>query len=142
MTTASTFPALLQGFFTARLSTRVQASANTIAGYCDAFRLLVRFAAEKHGEPPTQIRIEDIDADLPADFLLHVETTRRNGARSRNTRLATIRSFFRYVAMNDPTRLLHYQRILAMPSKRHVWHWRTCPVRWQRPQRAHDAASP
>ncbi len=45
---------------------------------------------------------------------------RGNSARSRNTRLAAIRSFFRYVAMSDPTRLLHCQRILAMPNKRYV----------------------
>ena len=40
--------------------------------------------------------------------------------RSRNTRLAAIRSFYRYVAMSDPTWLLHCQRILAMPNKRYV----------------------
>lgn len=40
--------------------------------------------------------------------------------RSRNTRLAAIRSFFRYVAMTDPTWLLHCQRIHAMPNKRYV----------------------
>jgi integrase len=45
---------------------------------------------------------------------------RRNGARSRNTRLAAIRSFFRYVAMNEPAHLLHCQRILTMPGKRYV----------------------
>ena len=58
--------------------------------------------------------------DLIADFLVHVETARGNGARSRNTRLAAIRSFFRYVAMSDPSWLLHCQRILAMPNKRYV----------------------
>src|SRR5260370_13427253 len=35
---------------------------------------------------------------LIGNFLVHVETARQNGARSRNTRLAAIRSFFRYVA--------------------------------------------
>jgi integrase/recombinase XerD len=118
--TASTFPALLQRFFTDRLCTQMQASANTIAGYRDTFRLLLRFAGEQRGKAPTRLRIEDVDADLVADFLLHVETARRNSARSRNTRLAAIRSFFRYVAMNEPAHLLHCQRILAMPSKRYV----------------------
>jgi hypothetical protein len=33
---------------------------------------------------------------------------------------AAIHSFFRYVAMNEPTRLLHCQRILSMPGKRYV----------------------
>jgi integrase/recombinase XerD len=118
--TASTFPALLQRFFTDRLSTQMEASAHTIAGYRDTFRLLLRFASEHQGKAPTKLGIEDLDADLIGDFLLHVETTRRNGARSRNTRLAAIRSFFRYVAMSEPAWLLHCQRILAMPSKRYV----------------------
>ena len=118
--TASTFPALLQCFFTDRLCTQMEASANTIAGYRDTFRLFLRFASEQRGKAPTRLGIEDLDVDLVADFLLHVETARGNSARSRNTRLAAIRSFFRYVAMNEPAYLLHCQRILAMPSKRYV----------------------
>lgn len=117
---AATFPALLQRFFADRLCAQMQASPNTIAGYRDTFRLLLRFASEQRGKSPTQLKVEDLDADLDADFLLHVETARGNGARSRNTRLAAIRSFFRYVAMSEPAYLLHCQRILAMPSKRHV----------------------
>lgn len=116
--TASTFPALLQCFFTDRLCTQMEASANTVAGYRDTFRLFLRFASEQRGKAPTRLGIEDLDVDLVADFLLHVETARGNSARSRNTRLAAIRSFFRYVAMNEPAYLLHCQRILAMPSKR------------------------
>jgi site-specific recombinase XerD len=118
--TASTFPALLQRFFTDRLCTQMEASAHTIAGYRDTFRLLLRFASERRGKVPTKLGIEDLDADLIGEFLLHVETTRCNGARSRNTRLAAIRSFFRYVAMSEPAWLLHCQRILAMPGKRYV----------------------
>ena len=34
-------------------------------------------------------------------------------------RLSAIRSFFKYVAVNEPQILYHCQRILAMPSKRH-----------------------
>lgn len=117
---ATTFPALLQRFFTDRLCTQMEASANTIAGYRDTFRLLLRFAGDRVRVPPTKMRIDDLDADLIADFLVHVETIRRNSARSRNTRLAAIRSFFRFVAMNEPAYLLHCQRILAMPSKRYI----------------------
>jgi hypothetical protein len=69
---------------------------------------------------PTQLRIEDLDAELIGDFLVHVETARQNRARSRNTRLAAIRSFFRYVAMNEPAHPLYCQRILTMPGKRYV----------------------
>jgi integrase/recombinase XerD len=118
--TAMTFPALLQRFFTDRLCTQMEASHHTIAGYRDTFRLLIRFASAQCGKPPSKLGIEDLDTDLIANFLVHVEMTRGNAARSRNTRLAAIRSFFRYVAMSDPAWLLHCQRILAMPNKRYV----------------------
>jgi integrase/recombinase XerD len=60
------------------------------------------------------------EAPKVGDFLLHVETTRRNGARSRNARLSAIRSFFRFVAISEPAHLLRCQQILAMPDKRYV----------------------
>lgn len=116
----ATLPALIQRFFTDRLCVQMEASRHTVAGYRDTFRLLLRFASVRHGKPPVKLTVEDIDADLVADFLVHGETARGNTARSRNTRLAAIRSFFRYVAMTDPTWLLHCQRILAMPNKRYV----------------------
>jgi integrase/recombinase XerD len=119
MTTA-TLPALVQQFFTDRLCTQMEASPNTIAGYRDSFRLLLRFASERTGRAPTKLKVEDVDVVLVGDFLTHVETQRRNSARSRNSRLAAIRSFFRFVAMTEPAYMLHCQRILAMPSKRYV----------------------
>ena len=118
--TGMPFPALLQRFFTDRLCTQMEASRHTITGYRDTFRLLIRFASARSGKPPTRLGIADLDVETIGDFLVHIETSRGNGARSRNTRLAAIRSFFRYVAMNEPEWLLHCQRILTLPDKRHV----------------------
>jgi integrase/recombinase XerD len=118
MTTA-TLPALVQHFFTDRLCTQLAASPNTIAAYRDTFRLLLQFASEQTGKAPTQLTVEQVDVTLVADFLTHVEDKRRNSARSRNARLAAIRSFFRFVALKEPAHLLHCQKILAMPSKRY-----------------------
>lgn len=119
MTTA-TLPTLVQQFFTDRLCTQMAASPNTIASYRDTFRLLLRFASEQTGKAPTQLTVEQVDVTLVGDFLVHVEDKRRNSARSRNARLAAIRSFFRFVAMMEPAHLLHCQKILAMPGKRYV----------------------
>lgn len=118
--TSMTLPALIQRFFTDRLCVQMEASHHTIASYRDTFRLLLRYAGSRLGKRPVAITVEDIDVDLVADFLVHTETARGNCARSRNTRLAAIRSFFRYVAMADPTWMLNCQRILAMPNKRYV----------------------
>jgi len=117
---SAALPALIQRFFTDRLCIQLEASRHTVAGYRDTFRLLLRYASAQLGKPPVKLTVEDIDADLVADFLVHTKTARGNSARSRNTRLAAIRSFFRFVAMTDPTWLLHCQRVLAMPNKRYV----------------------
>jgi integrase/recombinase XerD len=113
-------PALVQEFFTDRLCRQLEASPNTIAAYRDTFRLLLRFAAERLQKAPTRLTIEDVNADFIGDFLAHIESERGNSARSRNTRLASIRSFFRFVAMREPAHLLHCQQILAMPQKRYT----------------------
>jgi integrase/recombinase XerD len=114
----ATFPALLQRFFTDRLCVQMEASRHTIASYRDTFRLLIRYAGARSGKAPTKLEVGDIDADMVANFLIHVEGSRGNAVRSRNARLAAIRSFFRYVAMTEPVLLHHCQRILAMPNKR------------------------
>jgi integrase/recombinase XerD len=118
--THSMLPALLQRFFTDRLTRQLQASPNTIAGYRDTFRLLLQYTSQRLNRPPSRLRLDDLDAALIGDFLSHVESVRRNSARSRNTRLAAIRSFYRYVAMSEPQHALHCQRVLAMPNKRYV----------------------
>jgi integrase/recombinase XerD len=112
-------PGYVQRFFTERLTSQLNASANTLASYRDTFRLLLKYASSRLGRSPTELQVAEIDADLVAEFLSFVENTRGNSARSRNTRLAAIRSFFKYVALEEPQLLLHCQRILAMPSKRH-----------------------
>src|SRR6202158_5987498 len=109
----------LQRFFTDRLGTQLKASPNTIISYRDTFRLLLKYAAAQLKKAPTDLRVADVDAELVGMFLVDIESTRGNGARSRHTRLAAIRSFFKYVAVNEPQLLHHCQRVLAMPAKRH-----------------------
>src|SRR5260370_35287497 len=117
---SSSFPSLLQSFFTDRLLRQRQASPHTIAGYRDCFRLLLQFAKKRLSKMPSQIRIEDLDAPFLGLFLDHLESTRKNSARTRNVRLGALHSFFRYVASEEPAHALHSQRILAGPNKRHV----------------------
>ncbi len=116
---SANFSSLLQCFFTDRLLRQRQASPNTVAGYRDCFRLLLNFAKEQLGKMPSEIRVEDLDAPFIGIFLDHLESVRKNSARTRNARLGAIHSFFRYVALEEPALALHCQRILAIPNKRH-----------------------
>ncbi len=116
---SANLPPLLQSFFTDRLLRQSQASPHTIAGYRDCFRLLLHFAKERLGKMPSQLRVEDLDAPFIGLFLDHLESVRKNSARTRNARLGAIHSFFQYLAFEEPAYALHCQRILAMPNKRH-----------------------
>jgi len=109
---------LLEPFFTDRLMKQRAASSHTIASYRDTFRLLLRFASERLGKAPSTLELKDLDAAFIGSFLDHLENERGNGPRTRNVRLAAIRSFFRYVSWNEPAHSVRCQSILAMPSKR------------------------
>ena len=114
----TSFPALLEHFFTERLLQQRQASPHTIAAYRDTFRLLLRFAAAELGAPPSALKTEDLGPAVVGAFLDHLERRRGHSPRTRNARLAAIHSFFRYVALTEPAHALLCQRVLAMPSKR------------------------
>lgn len=114
-----TFAGLLQSFFTERLMGQRNASPHTIASYRDTFRLLLAFAQARLRKPPTTVALEDLDAPFLGRFLDHLETDRGNIPRSRNLRLAAIHSFFKYVALHEPSQGALAQRVLAIPCKRH-----------------------
>lgn len=118
MSTIVSFPALLESFFTKRLMQQRRASPHTISSYRDSFSLLLHFAKQKLGKPPSQLAFEQIDAPLIAAFLNEMEAGRGISARSRNLRLTAIRSFFRYAAFEVPDHANQIQRVLAIPNQR------------------------
>ncbi len=108
----------LQAFFTDRLVRQRQASPHTIAAYRDTLRLLLGFAAERLSIEPSKLDIDQLDAPLIGAFLDHLEQHRGNGARTRNARLAAIRSLYRYAALRHPEHAAVIERVLAIPAKR------------------------
>lgn len=108
----------LQAFFTDRLVRQRQASPHTLSAYRDTLRLLLVFASEQKGREPSKLEIEDLDAPLIGTFLDHLEHQRKNTVRTRNTRLAAIRSLFRYAAVRHPEHAATITRVLAIPPKR------------------------
>jgi site-specific recombinase XerD len=110
---------LLQPFFTDRLLGQRNASSHTIASYRDTFRLLLEFAQHHLRQSPSTLAIENLDAPFIGRFLNHLEKDRGNTPRSRNIRLAAIHSFFKYVALEEPSLSALAQRVLAIPCKRH-----------------------
>ena len=116
--TAHPLPLFVQRFFTERLESQLGASPNTVASYRDTFMLLLLFTCSGLDRQPTDLLLTDIDAELIGRFLGSLESGRGNSARSRNTRLTAIRSFFKFVSLTEPRLLHHCQEVLAMPAKR------------------------
>src|SRR5436309_8602531 len=108
----------LQSFFTDRLVRQRQASCHTLTAYRDTMRLLLRFAAARRRIEPVKLEISDLDASLISAFLDHREQECGNSVRTRNARLAAIRSLFRYAALRHPEHAAVIERVLAIPPKR------------------------
>ncbi len=108
----------LQAFFTDRLARQRQASPRTVAAYRDTFRLLLAFVQRQIGKAPFALGFEQLEATVIVAFLNHLEADRHNSPRTRNARLAAIRSFFRYAALRHPEHAAVIQQVLAIPQKR------------------------
>jgi integrase/recombinase XerD len=108
----------MQTYFTDRLLAQRRSSPNTIAAYRHTFQLLLRFATEKTGTPPSTLDIAQLDAPLIAAFLDHLQRDRHNTTATRNNRLAAIHSLFAYLALHHPEHADTIGRVLAIPAKR------------------------
>ena len=108
----------LQAFFAEHLLVHKRASPQTVACYRDTFRLLLRFMRNRMGTEPAALPLAALDADAVMAFLDHIERDRGGSVRSRNNRLAAIRSFFRLVALRTPDSLGQVTRVMAIPIKR------------------------
>lgn len=112
-------PALVQNFFLKHLISQRQLSPCTVASYRDTFRLLIGYQQTRTHRAAAEQALEDWDAPHILSFLDHLEKQRDCSPRTRNARLAAIRSFMRYVSHEKPEFLALSSRVLAIPCKRH-----------------------
>jgi site-specific recombinase XerD len=108
----------MQKFFTDSLLKQRQASPDTVKSYRNAFRLLLRFVQDQTGKQPANLDWSDLGVDTIAAFLDHLENGRGNSTRSRNARLAALRSLFRFAALRHPEHAELIRQVLAIPQKR------------------------
>lgn len=101
-----------------RLPLEKGASEHTCETYAYAFQLLLTFASARCKVSPSQLQLEQLDAPLVLAFLAHLEAKRHNSARTRNARLAAIRSFMHFVEYRVPSAIEQVRRVLAIPAKR------------------------
>ncbi len=112
------FAALVQAYFGEYLTQQRALSPQTIAAYRDGFVLFLEFAEERLGKAPAVMALADVTPELIMAFLDHLERQRHNSVRSRNARLAALRSFLKFAGHRDVASLQVIERALGVPVKR------------------------
>ncbi|MCP5040257.1 MAG: site-specific integrase [bacterium] len=102
---------LVQDFFEKYLAVERHVSRHTVLAYRDCLKLFLRHAAERFGCTADQLDCAALDVEVVRSFLGWLQTQRKCGARTRNHRLAAIKSFARYVASVAPEHLERCRRI-------------------------------
>lgn len=108
----------LTAFLRVRLPRERQASPHTCDAYAYAFQLLLAFAAKRLRTLPSALMLEQLDVPLVLAFLDDLETTRGNSARTRNARLAAIKSFAHFFEFRVPSCIQQAHSLLAIVSKK------------------------
>jgi len=108
----------ITAFMRERLPRERQASEHTTTTYAYCFQMLFEFTSARLGVRPSDLQVEHIDAPLVLAFLEHLQRERGNSGRTRNARLAAIKSFMRYLEHRVPAALEQIRRVLAVPVQR------------------------
>ena len=111
----------LQRFFSEYLSAQRNVSHATIGAYRDTFRLLLNYLRKIHRRCSHTLSLEVLTSDTILRFLDYLEHQRGNTIRTRNARLAAIRSFVHYLSdWIGPELPVCVARILGIPFKSYV----------------------
>ncbi len=108
----------MQAYFGEYLTQQRALSPQTVAAYRDGFVLFLDFAEKRLGKAPAAMALADVTPELIMAFLDHLERQRHNSVRSRNARLAALRSFLKFAGHRDVASLQVIERALGVPVKR------------------------
>jgi site-specific recombinase XerD len=89
-----------------------------VLAYRDAWRLFLRFVAARQHKQVAVLRLDDLVSTEVVAFLQHIEQERKATIRTRNCRLAAIRSFFSFVADREPLIAKLCADVLRVPFKK------------------------
>src|SRR5207249_10595246 len=90
----------------------------SVRSYRDALKLFLTYVATSCRRPITRLTLPDLSSERVLEFLGMVEGVRGNQVRTRNQRLAALRTFYRYLAVHHPEVLAEAERVEAIPTKR------------------------
>lgn len=109
---------VIHQFFSQYLPHIKAASPRTIKAYRDSFKLFLPFAAKYHDIKISSLQIAHLSVEVILDFLESLEKQRHNSAKTRNSRLAAIKSLAKMIRFMHPDQRQLADKILSIPQKR------------------------
>ena len=109
---------VIHQFFSKYLPYIKAVSPHTINAYRDTFKLFLPYAASYHGIKISSLQIAHLTVEVVLDFLESLEKKRHNSAKTRNSRLAALKSLAKMVRFMYPDQRQLADRILSIPQKR------------------------
>lgn len=108
---------MVSRYFQKHLAGTKNVSVNTIHSYRDAFILFNEYLEKRCGFKLERMCVGDLSRDIILGFLSYLETERGYRASSRNQRLATLKSFMKFVQVECPDEMAMCQSILSIDAK-------------------------
>ena len=93
-------------------------SSHTLKAYRDTFKLFLPFAANYHGIKLASLTLDHLTPELILSFLEYLELERKNTAKTRNHRLAVIKSLAKMIRFLYPEKSTTVEKIICIPQKR------------------------
>ena len=112
------FPYYLSNFLQEYLNIERNFSNNTIISYKKAFQLLVEYLIKKKSFKLKDVTFANVTREIIIDFLDYLEIEKNNSIRTRNQRLAAIKSFYQYCAIDEIDNIDNIKKILSIHSKK------------------------
>lgn len=109
---------ILYSFFEDDLKTRKGLRPASVKSYRDTLRLFLGFVAEDVHRRITRVSLQQLTCERVVRFLKRLEEERRNHIRTRNQRLAVLKTFFEYLGSRIPEMLREAERVVMIPTKR------------------------
>jgi len=110
----------LTDYLTQYLPIECGVSSNTIKAYSQTFTIFLHYMKDEEGIKPENLYLKDITKERIIAFLKWLENERHCGISTRNARLATLHSFFRFIQYRDIAGIGRWQEILSVRFKKSV----------------------
>ena len=95
-------------------------SINTVRSYKKTFQTLIDYLVNNKKFKLKDITFENVTREIILEFLEYLEEEKKNSIRTRNQRLASIKSFYQYCAIDEIDNIDNIRKILGIKAKKEV----------------------